>query len=139
MRRGKKRREATTTSSLALHCCNYLLIGFMLMAVGLILMHVHKMHMVLVNHVEVVGHAHETLTNNKISAEKATSSSSIGSSSSSSSSIGSIGSIGSSSSSSSGSGKSHGVHFPKCTFDIEPSCQLDQNLKYWREPPDCLR
>ena len=133
MRRGKKRREATTTSSLALHCCNYLLIGFMLMAVGLILMHVHKMHMVLVNHVEVVGHAHETLTNNKISAEKATSSSSIGSSSS------SIGSIGSSSSSSSGSGKSHGVHFPKCTFDIEPTCQLDQNLKYWREPPDCLR
>ena len=125
MRRGKKRREATTTSSLALHCCNYLLIGFMLMAVGLILMHVHKMHMVLVNHVEVVGHAHETLTNNKISAEKATSSSSIGSSSS--------------SSSSSGSGKSHGVHFPKCTFDIEPTCQLDQNLKYWREPPDCLR
>ena len=94
------------------------------MAVGLILMHVHKMHMVLVNHVEVVGHAHETLTNNKISAEKATSSSSIGSSSS---------------SSSSGSGKSHGVHFPKCTFDIEPTCQLDQNLKYWREPPDCLR
>ena len=86
MRRGKKRREATPTSSLALHCCNYLLIGFMLMAVGLILMHVHKMHMVLVNHVEVVGHAHETLTNNKISAEKATSSSSIGSSSSSSSS-----------------------------------------------------
>ena len=111
---------------MVLNCCKYMLLAAMLTAVGLILLYVHRMHSVLNEHVEIDGHAHDTLTINKISSGIADGN--IDGSSSSSS-----------SSHSDSSSNSDGIHFPKSTFNVTPKCQLAENLKYWKEPSDCLR
>ena len=140
LRRSRERRRVPSTgekdSSMVLHCCKYLLLAIMLTAVAMILLHVQRMHAVLNQHVEIDGHAHDTLTINKINSGIDDRGISIDG--------GRSGDGGSSSSSSSSGGTSSssntdGVHFPKCRFNIAPKCQLAENLKYWKEPPDCLR
>ena len=29
--------------------------------------------------------------------------------------------------------------YPACSMEVEPVCELSQNLRYWKEPADCLR
>ena len=145
MPKGRERRKIPSTmqdSSMVLNCLKYLVLGLMLTLVGLILLYVHKMHVILNDHVEIDGHAHEALTVNKISKDVTDSSSSSSGGvygTSSSGGVDGTSSSGVNNGINSDSSPSTSIHFPKCTFNVAPKCQLDNNLKYWKEPPDCLR